>query len=51
MERRLKEIIPALVLTIALGIGAVACSNSSDDKNGFDPNTDTEFVGSSANGK
>lgn len=41
----INKVAPAIVVTIALGITAVACS-SSDGKDGFDTNMDTEFVGS-----
>jgi hypothetical protein len=38
----LRKVIPAIMLTVALGITAVACS-SSDGKDGFDTNMDTQF--------
>ncbi len=43
---RLRKVIPAIAITIALGVSAVACS-SSDSKDGFDTNMDQdELIGS-----
>jgi len=42
MEVKFNKIIPSVILTIALSLGAVACKGEKENPDSYDPNLDPE---------